>query len=285
MYAYTYDHALRLLTTTYSLNGSDTITLTSNAYDELGRLKEKKRHQGRDTEQNEYNIRNWTTRIQSGTFVENLYYNAVPQGILNTPCYNGNIAFSTWTYQGGTNKYGYSYDDLNRLTSATTYGTNNQCTNGAYFESFVYDKMGNISTLTRMGITAPIDDLTLTYNGNQLKKVDDRVGSQNLYNVKEYNNKANEDIEFKYDANGNMTEDLDRDIVTIKYNLLNLPDTIQFKNGNQIINKYDAAGQKLQADYFTHISEITPIDPGAVCQLTYNPAIFPRSRTIVSCGS
>ncbi len=29
-----------------------------------------------------------------------------------------------------------------------------------------------------------------------------------------------------------MIKDLDREIVTIRYNLLNLPDTIQFKNGN-----------------------------------------------------
>ena len=35
-----------------------------------------------------------------------------------------------------------------------------------------------------------------------------------------------------YDVNGNLTKDLDRDIVTIKYNLLNLPEIIQFKNGN-----------------------------------------------------
>ena len=48
-----------------------------------------------------------------------------------------------------------------------------------------------------------------------------------------------------YDANGNLTKDLDRDIVTIKYNLLNLPEIIQFKNGNQIRNLYDASGQKL----------------------------------------
>jgi len=48
-----------------------------------------------------------------------------------------------------------------------------------------------------------------------------------------------------------MTTDLDRDIVTIKYNLLNLPDLIQFKNGNQIINSYATDGRKLGTEYFT----------------------------------
>jgi hypothetical protein len=30
-----------------------------------------------------------------------------------------------------------------------------------------------------------------------------------------------------------------------------LPDTIQFRNGNQIVNKYDAGGRKLKTEYFT----------------------------------
>jgi RHS repeat-associated protein len=54
-----------------------------------------------------------------------------------------------------------------------------------------------------------------------------------------------------YDSNGNLTKDLDRDIVTIKYNLLNLPEIIQFKNGNQIRNTYDASGQKLKTQNVT----------------------------------
>lgn len=48
-----------------------------------------------------------------------------------------------------------------------------------------------------------------------------------------------------------MTKDVDRDIVTIKYNSLNLLDTIQFKNGCQIKNTYSAGGQKLGSRYVT----------------------------------
>ncbi len=35
-----------------------------------------------------------------------------------------------------------------------------------------------------------------------------------------------------------MIAGFDRERVSIWYNLLNLPDTIQFKNGNQIINRF-----------------------------------------------
>ncbi|NLO69977.1 MAG: hypothetical protein GX102_03335 [Porphyromonadaceae bacterium] len=50
----------------------------------------------------------------------------------------------------------------------------------------------------------------------------------------EYRDLKSEDIEFYYDANGNLVADLDRDFVTIRYNILNLPGLIQFKNGYQI---------------------------------------------------
>ncbi len=66
-------------------------------------------------------------------------------------------------------------------------------------------------------------------------------------------------------ANGNLTKDLDRDILTIRYNVLNLPDTIQFRNGNQIVNSYDASGRKLAARNFTNIVALSqPLNEGEV---------------------
>ena len=280
LYTYSYDNAQRPLVTNNYLNGATIpVVLASNSYDELGRLTTKLRHNTKDTEQHDYNIRNWPTRITSGSFTENLYYNSnVPTG--TTPCYNGNIAYGSWTYKGATNKYGYNYDELNRLSTATTYDGNNQ-PSGINYESYTYDKLGNIKTLWRNGSNgSPMDGLTLTYNGNQLKKVDDMFGSQNQYYVKEYNNKANQTIEFKYDANGNMIEDLDRDIYTIQYNVLNLPDVIQFRNGNQIKNTYDAGGHKLGTEYFTRITNIpTPINPGDICNWTYSASQVNQSGT------
>ena|GEM_PF-2104024 len=173
-----------------------------------------------------------------------------------TACFNGNIAATTWTYGTVTKGYNYGYDALNRLLSAGfKQGTSTQVA-GAFDETFTYDKMGNILTLQRKKDNALIDNLTFGYkNGNasnQLNYISDAAGSRFSSTIKEYQNLSSSTTnEFVYDNNGNLTADADREIVTIRYNLLNLPDTIQFKNGNQIRNFYDAGGQKLRTEYST----------------------------------
>ena len=59
---------------------------------------------------------------------------------------------------------------------------------------------------------------------------------------------------------GNLIFDADRGISAIRYNILNLPDTIQFSNGNQIVNLYDAAGRKYRSVTYTlPVTAVTPI--------------------------
>ncbi|MEA4937538.1 MAG: RHS repeat-associated core domain-containing protein, partial [Paludibacter sp.] len=151
----------------------------------------------------------------------------------------------------------------------TLYAPNNK-------EKFEYDKQGNIKRLWRDKDYSGIDFLQMTYNGNQVTSVTDAYTTQGQYSVKEYQNKAGNSLnEMSYDANGNMVKDLDRNIFTIKYNLLNLPDTIQFGNGNQIINQYDASGQKLYTRYYTvlypeAVPIISTLEPGKTLDLEYN---------------
>lgn len=284
IYFFTYDNGNRLKTTTYKLNNSDAVVLASNTYDELGRLTGKQRHNNTDNETYAYNLRNWTTGITSGSFQENLYYTANP--INSNPCYNGNISYSTWKYDNALKGYAYEYDDLNRLTNAISQqGTSNQPT-GSFNENFSFDKMGNILTLQRKKDNVLIDDLTMHYanneKSNQLLWADDNRGSQNQYTVKEYQNKSNTQNEFSYDANGNMTKDLDRDIVTIQYNILNLPDIVQFKTGDKIINTYSASGQKLKSEYYTYLLKTTlplTVSEGEIINLPYTSNSFSYNGT------
>ncbi len=107
-----------------------------------------------------------------------------------------------------------------------------------------------------------VDYFAYQYTGNQITGIFDYTGTQNSYNIKEYQDKNHvygATTEMAYDANGNLTKDLDRDIVTIRYNLLNLPEIVQFKNGNQIRNLYDAGGQKLSTRNYTVFHYFQPI--------------------------
>ena len=51
-----------------------------------------------------------------------------------------------------------------------------------------------------------------------------------------------------------MIYDKDRGISTIRYNVLNLPDRIQYSNGNQTRHEYDALGNRVRTIYYTRKS-------------------------------
>lgn len=270
LYDYRYDHAGRLDTTIYTLNDKAPVVLAANTYDELGRLIVKLRHKGADREEFDYNIRNWITRIKSGEFEEKLYYNTFPS-IFNDVAnkqFNGNISASTWTYGNSLNGYQYNYDKLNRYTGGYALVGGTVDIDYKFSEWYNFDKHGNINYLTRWDNYDTTDELALTYNGNQLKNVKDNGVFHNQYNTKEYQDIVKNDYEtyieeMAYDANGNLIKDLDRDIVTIQYNILNLPEIIQFKNGNQIKNTYDASGQKLSTRYKTLLYQLAqPLNEG-----------------------
>ena len=76
-------------------------------------------------------------------------------------------------------------------------------------------------------------------------------------------------------------KNLNRNIVNIRYYLLNLPDTIQFGTGNQIINKYAANGQKLSTEYYTKILPLLqPLVTGEVYNWKANPGEMEKTSTL-----
>lgn len=261
-YIFTYDLANRLTTTTYKHNDDVPIILNRMQYDELGRMINKRICNAVDSIQYQYNIQNWLTGIKSTGFEENIYYN---QQIANIPSvsnyayYNGNISATTWTYGDKTNGYIYYYDDKNRFSSSfsildSIYG------DYYYSESITYDKSGNITHLSRWDEQDEMNYLQYTYNGNQVVKITDQGFNPVDYDCKRYMDLADSPTEMAYDANGNLIYDLDRQIVAIRYNMLNLPDMVQFANGNQIINQYDATGNRYRTTYRTRkVAVIVPL--------------------------
>ena len=58
-----------------------------------------------------------------------------------------------------------------------------------------------------------------------------------------------QDNEYAYDANGNLTQDLNKGIEDIQYNCLNLPRLIKFKDQSTITYTYAADGTKLRVEH------------------------------------
>jgi RHS repeat-associated protein len=62
-------------------------------------------------------------------------------------------------------------------------------------------------------------------------------------------NGVSQSNEYTYDKNGNLTKDLNKNISSIQYNLLNLPTSITYSSGKSAAYIYDATGRKLRTSY------------------------------------
>ncbi len=250
---YAYDHMNRLLTTTHSINGGPEVVIASNTYNVIGELIQK--NLGGSSEGDvtpvqsvdyDYNIRGWLTSINNGDnydpeddkFGMRLSYDDAPAGFEQ---YNGNIGQMLWRSQGGglqttAQNYVYTYDPSSRLTSADYTGVGDYDVN-----AIAYDHNGNIRSLHRN----TRDNLTYDYRtgvdqSNQLFSVSD-AATADLFND---GNTSGDD--YTYDDNGNLIRDLNKGVVSIAYNHLNLPQLVTFENGNTVLYTYDAGGMKLR---------------------------------------
>lgn len=264
----TYDAMERLLTTTVTHDGAQVDVIT-NTYDDLGRLASHSCLNNQQTTNYNYNIRNWITSIDAGQGImkQILHYTDVFDG--NTPCFNGNISAMEWSnnaaFSNSCNRYCYSYDGMNRLTNADysyhTPGFNNQSIED-YSTSYTYDLNSNITSLRRYGKTEKyslfgseyyhyglMDDLTITRDGNQLRNVTDQCDELTYAGAMDFKDGADKRVEYTWDANGNMTSDLNKGVTEIKYNILNLPERITHSDGHVTYLTYAADGRKLRVTY------------------------------------
>ena len=269
----TYDAMERLLTTTVTHDGEQ-VDVISNTYDDLGRLVSQSCLNNQQTTTYSYNIRNWITQIYAGidahsfpVMKQSLHYADAVTG--STPCFNGNISAMDWNTLShyAINRYCYSYDGMNRLTQAghMVYSPNADLVFDipeCYSTSYSYDLNSNITSLTRHGKSEQytslgsvfynyglIDNLSITRDGNRLKKVTDYCDELTYAGAMDFKDGANEQVEYTWDANGNMTSDLNKGISEIKYNILNLPEKITHNNGHITYITYGADGRKLRVTY------------------------------------
>ena len=242
VYTYSYDHAGRLITKTHKLDNNSTVTLESKSYNDLGQLVSNTSN-GTLTTGYTYNVRSWLKTVTTGTlFSEALYYNESHNG--NNPCFSGNISAMDWKAPDNVQRgYRFYYDMLSRLTHAIY--LESDVFNGHFSSEYSYDYMGNMLTLKRYGLQdnssyGLVDDLSFTYNGNQLIKADDAFSGPYYAGAFHFRDGADEDLEYEYDENGSMVKDLNKNISSIQYNSLNLPTGITYSDGRSAAYIYDA---------------------------------------------
>ena len=205
--------------------GNVTRKVASYSYDDIGRLVSLKRSGNVGVVNYAYNIRNWLKEMKSDRFSQNLWYETTGA----YPCFNGNISRLQW--QSGKDHvlrgYDFAYDGVNRLEESTyAEGEDMNQNKNCYSENILsYSPNGSIECLQRYGkknngTFGLIDDLTYSYNGNQIKAISDKAGSL-LYNGSfDFKDGANADVEYFYDANGALVKDLNKGISNIEYDVL-----------------------------------------------------------------
>ena len=85
-----------------------------------------------------------------------------------------------------------------------------------------------------------VGNLTITRDGNLLKKVTDQCDELTYAGAMDFKYGASEQVEYTWDANGNMTSDKNKGLTKIKYNVLNLPEKITHNDGHVTYITYAA---------------------------------------------
>ncbi len=283
---FVYDAGKRLKQHYHQVDDKPEELLTENTYNDLSQVINKKVGNNLQSIDYAYNVRGWLTDInknQMGAadlggklFAYKIKYTQ-KEGIENpdpvqfagknvSPRYDGSIAEIDWraVETVGVNpsiipkRYGYSYDSANRLWAGYYQNPNNPYSK-ENTESMDYDLNGNISNLYRTSVmesgsntAAVIDNLTYAYLGNQVVSITDT--SQNFAGYQ------GGGAPISYDPNGNMLSMPDKGISSIKYNYLDLPNSLEVsKNGNEYVSVktlYSADGLRLRKESSTTVTGI-----------------------------
>ena len=264
----------------------------SYAYDEFGRIARSDRSgNAADMEYSYDDMHGWLTETEShGGFKQTLYHENADKN----PRYNGSIAAMSWEVDDSQkHTYHYKYDELNRLVAADYSLISYSKGIGSldktilnkdidaikdiekqklipridlqrydYSVSYEYDRNCNITELRRRGTTNSakgqvIDNLDFGYSGNQLRNVTDDADVTLTYaGAFDFQDKADKGVEYSYNENGAMTQDLNKGIKNVEYDLLGYPRKVTFSDGNSIVYVYAADGRKLREVRSTTMSSI-----------------------------
>lgn len=285
-----YDHAARLKNTWFQVDEQPEIWTSSNTYNELSQLLTLRLHnrisgtgnipvqKAAQTLNFRYNVRGWLTSIndledvkERGDYwgMELHYDDGYP--LISAPSqFSGNVSWMAWksSMDEATRVYGYTYDPINRLQKAvyaTLAGPGITEADQYTVDELSYDDNGNIKTMrvhgaltydeeTKVFTYGVNDDLSYTYNGNQLVAVSDAGSLVAWNNSSDFKDIANA-TDYSYDGNGNLVADANKTI-TVNYNHLNLPSLIH-KPSEELKITYSSDGIKQKEEITENLQQKT----------------------------
>ena len=249
-YTYTYDNMDRPLKVIHCLGSANETVMSDNSYDNLGRLASDVRNGAAPMRTSfAYNIRSWQTCLSSDIFNEELYYDDPAScGASSSPRFDGSISASVHSFGSGMKcGYGYSYDGLGRVAN-TGWLSGGTAVYG-YGTSYSYDDQGNVLSVSREcgSDLSDGDNLMMAYSGNRLYSMSDHGESM----IPDFlaGSIPSGMTQYSYDANGNMTRDLNSGLTLMSYNRMNLPEDLICVTSDGIHNiryLYSPDGVKLR---------------------------------------
>ena len=136
-----------------------------------------------------------------------------------------------------------------------------------------YDKNDNVLSSQCYGQTSASVYGLITLTGNLLNHVDDTATTSAYNNGFEFKDGVKQANEYVYDANGNLTKDLNKGISNITYNILNLPTGVTFASGGFIQYGYTADGIKRRMMYKEADGSGNPVPTVYCCNVVYENGV------------
>lgn len=252
-YRIAYDRFGRVLTRQGRFDSGEWIQMESNSFNRIGNIGSVG---GRYSATSFlYDVRGALKSLSNSFFTQTFSY---ASGV--APVYSGKISHISEQWGNEQSGYTFTYDAAGRLLSAVS-GASDSFSRTA---EYTYSKNSSPLTIKRRGTlpstnqTQIIDNLSIAYDGNQLRSVSDSAPTVLEERVTDFNDgQTGLSSEYSYDENGRMTADDNRQI-SIQYSDGGFLQSISSTSGSFSFI-YDAAGTKLGTKYSKTRVVLTPI--------------------------
>ena len=244
-------------------------------YDAIGRLARLRHGYAAATEYT-YDVHSWPVSQQT-TYGTAANTSSLGYTLEYAPCYNGNIAKRTWA----EGDYAYSYDALNRLTSAVFTPAEGLADRPGIEKGripdfsvyYSYDLRGNTTNVVRYGVVdavsdidrvetfGTLDELSCAYDGNRLSNITAITDALPFDGVTGLH--ADGEFELSYNDAGDMVSDASRGLLYTRWDADGHPTQYDLEGGHRQFLGWDAFGNHLYTSYETSVAPVsTGMRPG-----------------------